>query len=61
MLIKKVGPGLEVAPFKDVENLPGFNHPVNIRDKKAKKKRSRVTPLHIYFTSLRLGLCLSYL
>lgn len=53
--LKKVGPGLEIASFKDVEGLPNYDHPVNVllvRDKKAKKKRFKKIPLHIYLTSL---------
>ena len=52
---KKIKPGLEIKYFDNVEDAPNYEEKLNaivVKDEKAKKKRKKNQPIHVYLTSL---------
>jgi hypothetical protein len=51
----KIKPGLEIKKFENVEDAPNYDgqlQAIVVKDKKAKKKRKKNQPIHVYLTSL---------
>jgi hypothetical protein len=51
----KIKPGLEIKLFKDVTDAPNYDgklQAIVVKDEKAKKKRKKHQPVHVYLTSL---------
>jgi predicted transposase YbfD/YdcC len=51
----KIKPGLEIKQFENVENAPHYDgklQAIVVKDEKAKKKRKKNQPIHVYLTSL---------
>lgn len=54
----KIKPGLEITKFENVEDAPNYDGQLQalvVKDKKAKKKRKKNQPIHVYLTSLPWG------